>query len=206
MEVDMMEVIIKGKRVQTEKNSCLDNVSEWISETLAAGHLDIRHVIQSLDKLGKYLISKEEFLISELMELGFSRDEALQIKRDALSVLSSEELFKKIKRELGGLPFEINRLSSREDEFEGWLPVGVLGHVTSSNDAMLPFFSSVEGILTGNINVIKPGSGAHKIAMAMIEKLCEIDECLCPYFYVFPLSSKDEDILKEMWFGKPCTP
>ncbi len=195
----MMEVMIQGKRVQTEKNACLNNVNEWISETLAEGTPDIRRVIKSLDQLGNYLITEEEFLIPELMELGFSRDEALRIKKDALPVLSSEELFKKIKRELGGLPFEISRLSSREDEFEGWMPVGVLGHVTSSNDAMLPFFSSVEGILTGNINVIKPASGAHKIAMAMIEKLCEIDESLCPYFYVFPLSSKDEDLLKAMF-------
>ena len=100
---------------------------------------------------------------------------------------------------MGGLPFEITRLSTREEEFEGWMPVGVLGHVTSSNDAMLPFFSSVEGILAGNINVIKTASGAHKVAMRMIEKLCEMDESLCPYFYVFPLSSKDEEMLKAMF-------
>ena len=123
----------------------------------------------------------------------------MQVKKESLAVLSAEELFKKVKRELGELPFEIARVSTREEEFEGWMPVGVLGHVTSSNDAMLPFFSSVEGILTGNINVIKTASGAHKVAMTMIEKLCEMDESLCPYFYVFPLSSKDEDLLKAMF-------
>ena len=64
---------------------------------------------------------------------------------------------------------------------------------------MLPFFSSVEGILTGNINVIKPASGAHRIAMAMIEKLCQLDESLGEYFYVFPLSSKDEELLTSMF-------
>lgn len=194
-----MEVIIKGKRIQTEKINCLNNVSEWINETLSKGTLNVRRTIKALDELGQYLINNEDFLLSELCELGFSREEALQIKKDSLGVLSAEELFKKIKRELGGLPFEINRLSTREDEFEGWMPVGVLGHVTSSNDAMLPFFSSVEGILTGNINVIKTASGAHKVAMTMIEKLCEIDETLSPYFYVFPLSSKDEALLKEMF-------
>lgn len=194
-----MEVIIKGKRVQTEKSTCLTNVNEWINETLSAGTLNVRRAIKALDELGQYLINNEDFLLPELCELGFSIEEAIQIKKDSLGVLSAEELFKKIKRELGGLPFEINRLSTREDEFEGWMPVGVLGHVTSSNDAMLPFFSSVEGILTGNINVIKTASGAHKVAMTMIEKLCEIDESLSPYFYVFPLSSKDEALLKEMF-------
>lgn len=194
-----MEAIIKGKRIKIEKAVCLNGVNESISETLASGLPDIRRVVKSLDKLGQYLANEETFLLPELMELGLTKEEALQTKKESLAVLAAEELFKKIKRELGGLPFEINRLSSREDAFEGWMPVGVLGHVTSSNDAMLPFFSSVEGILTGNINVIKTASGAHKVAMTMVEKLCEIDESLCPYFYVFPLSSKDEDLLKSMF-------
>ncbi len=194
-----MQVIIKGKRTEVEKSCCLYGVSESIAETLGLDSPDIRRVISSLDKLGQYVATDEQFLVSELMELGLSYEEALQTKKDSLAVLSKEESFKKIKRELGELPFEISRLSTREEAFEGYLPVGVLGHVTSSNDAMLPFFSSVEGILTGNINVIKTASGAHKVAMAMVEKLCEIDESLCPYFYVFPISSKDEDLLKAMF-------
>lgn len=194
-----MEVIIRGKRTQVEKSCCLGGISEQIAETLALGVPDIRRVIDSLDRLGKYLVEEEEFLLPELMELGFSREEALQIKKDSVPILTAEELFCKIKRELGELPFQISRLDTREEEFEGWMPVGVLGHVTSSNDAMLPFFSSVEGILTGNINVIKTARGAHKVAMAMIEQLCRMDERLCPYFYVFPLSSKDEELLTALF-------
>lgn len=194
-----MEFIIRGLKTELEKENCLVGVDQLIAQDLAKGTPDIRRVIDSLDKLGKYIVSDEEFLVPELMDLGFSRTEAIQIKAESIAVLSADELFKKVKRELGGLPFEINRLSSREDEFEGWMPVGVLGHVTSSNDAMLPFFSSVEGILTGNINVIKTARGAHGVAMRMVEKLCEIDETLCPYFYVFPISSKDEELLRSMF-------
>ena len=194
-----MEVIIKGKRVEVEKASCLNGVEDFIMETLASGVPDVRNVIASLDKLGQFVVNDEEFLVSELMELGLSREEAIQTKKESYPVLAGEELFKKIKRELGEFPFEISRVSTREEEYEGWMPVGVLGHVTSSNDAMLPFFSSVEGILTGNINVIKTATGAHKVAMAMVEKLCEIDESLSPYFYVFPFGSKDEEALKAMF-------
>ena len=194
-----MEVIIKGKRVEREKASCLQGVEQSILETLAVGVPDTRQVIAALDRLGQFVMDDPEFLVSELMELGQSKEEALQTKKDAYAVLSAQEAFKKIKRELGELPFEIGRLSTREEAFEGWMPLGVLGHVTSSNDAILPFFSSVEGILTGNINVIKTAAGAYKVAMAMVEKLCEIDESLRPYFYVFPISSKDEVLLKEMF-------
>lgn len=194
-----MECIIRGRKTELEKERCLDGVYEHITEDLAAGAPDIRRVIESLDKLGNYLLENEEFLLPELMELGFSRDEAKQIKEESVPVLSAEELFRKIKRELKELPFEITRLSTREPQLEGWMPVGVLGHVTSSNDAMLPFFSSVEGIITGNINVIKTASGAHKVAMTLVEKLCELDASLCPYFYVLPLSSKDEELLSAMF-------
>ncbi len=194
-----MDCIIRGIKTKLEKERCLDGVNENITKDLAAGVPDIRKVIESLDKLGAYLMDNKGFLIPELMELGFSKEEAVRIKEESVPVLSAGELFRKIKRELGELPFEISRLSTREQEFEGWMPVGVLGHVTSSNDAMLPFFSSVEGILTGNINVIKTASGAHKVAMRLVEKLCELDESLRPYFYVFPLSSKDEELLSSMF-------
>ena len=194
-----MEFIIRGKKTVLEKENCFNGINEQINKDLSNGTLDVRRAIASLDKLGHFVAEDESFLVPELMELGFSKDEALQIKKDSLAVLSEKELYKKINRELGGLPFEISRMTSREEQFEGWMPIGVLGHVTSSNDAMLPFFSSVEGILTGNINVIKTASGAHKVAMKLIEKLCSEDESLCPYFYVFPLSSKDKELLTELF-------
>ena len=68
-----MEVIIKGKRTQTEKINCLDNVNQWINETLSKGTPDIRRAIKALDKLGQYLINNEDFLLPELCELGFSK-------------------------------------------------------------------------------------------------------------------------------------
>lgn len=194
-----MEFIIRGKRKELTKEECFCGINDCIVNDLSIGTLDIRKAILSLDKLGHFVADDAQFLVPELVELGFSAEEALQIKKDSLAVLAQEELYKKIKRELGGLPFEISRQTTREQQFEGWMPVGVLGHVTSSNDAMLPFFSSVEGLLTGNINVIKTASGAHKVAMKLVEKLCEYDESLCPYFYVFPLSSKDKELLTELF-------
>ena len=46
-----MDVIIKGKRIQTDKNNCLNNVSEWINETLSQGTLNVRRAIKALDEL-----------------------------------------------------------------------------------------------------------------------------------------------------------
>lgn len=90
-----METIIRGIKKDLEKEKCLEGVYESIMQDLALGAPDIRRVIASLDQLGAYLAAHEEFLIPELMELGFSRDEALQIKEESVPVLSAKELFKK---------------------------------------------------------------------------------------------------------------
>lgn len=194
-----MECIIRGKREDLDKKECLRGVEQTLGHDLAAGPPDIRRVIASLDRLGEYIAGDPEFLVPELMDYGFSREESLQIKKESRTVLCSDELFRKVKKELGELPFDIKRVYTREEEFEGWMPVGVLGHVTSSNDAMLPFYSAVEGILAGNINVIKTASGANRVAMRVIGKLCEMEPFLCPFFYVFPFSSRDQDLLREMF-------
>ena len=55
-----MDVIIKGKRIQTDKNNCLNNVSEWINETLSQGTLNVRRAIKALDELGDKAIGLAE--------------------------------------------------------------------------------------------------------------------------------------------------
>ena len=91
-----MEVIIKGKRVDTQKENCFENIDALIAQTLSDGTPDIRRVIKSLDKLGKYMVNDKHFLIPELTELGFTEAEAHQIKEEALPVITEEELFKKM--------------------------------------------------------------------------------------------------------------
>ena len=89
-----MDCIIRGIQTKLEKERCLDGVNENITKDLAAGVPDIRKVIESLDKLGAYLMDNKGFLIPELMELGFSKEEAVRIKEESVPVLSAGELFK----------------------------------------------------------------------------------------------------------------
>ena len=96
-----MEFIIRGKKTVLEKENCFNGINEQITKDLSNGVLDIRKAISSLDKLGHFVAESETFLVPELMELGFSKDEAMQIKKESLAVLSEKELYKKIKREQG---------------------------------------------------------------------------------------------------------
>ena len=80
-----MEFIIRGKKAELQKENCFYGINEQINKDLSNGVLDIRRAISSLDKLGRFVAEDESFLVSELMELGFSKDEAMQIKKDSLA-------------------------------------------------------------------------------------------------------------------------
>ena len=78
-----MEFIIRGIRTELTKENCLEGINEQIIKDLSNDTLDIRKTISSLDKLGRFVAEDKCFLVSELMELGFSEEEAMQIKKDS---------------------------------------------------------------------------------------------------------------------------
>jgi hypothetical protein len=70
-------------------------------------------------------------------------------------------------------------------------PLGVLFHITAGNVDGLPFVSLLDGLLTGNINIIKLPKEEGGITVSLLEELFKIEPCLKEYVYVFDYSSKD---------------
>ena len=56
--------------------------------------------------------------------------------------------------------------------------------------AGLPAFTAVEGLLTGNINLVKLPRGDQGLTLAVFQKLTELEPRLAPYLYAFDLSSR----------------
>lgn len=195
-----MDFIIRGK---LEKNcntaDVLSKVDNYLLEDLDKCHVKYSTIINALDKLGSMLVTDSKLLMPELLEYGLSEEQATLTKKEAYSILNKESINRKVSREIGDKFGITKRISPNENIFEKWQPLGVLGHVTSSNDALLPFFSSVEGLITGNINIIKPANNAEKIVMKLVELICEIEHELSPYYYVLPLSSKEKEYLKTVF-------
>lgn len=199
-----MDCIVRGRRVDfSNPDAVLAGLEQRIAADLAATAEDapahIRRTIAALDRLGGRLKAEENFLAAELASVGLSPEEMREARDGAATILDAEALHRKIRRELGGLPLEITRVSAREKALEGWIPLGVLGHVTSANDAMLPFLSAVEGLITGNINVLKTARNAEAVAVSLVEALCEIEPALAPYLHIYPLSSHQEEHLKRLF-------
>ena len=77
-------------------------------------------------------------------------------------------------------------------------PLGVLLHIAPGNMAGLPAFTAVEGLLTGNINLVKLPHGDKGLTLAVFQKLTELEPRLAPWLYAFDLSSKYTGIIKAL--------
>lgn len=191
-----MELLFRGEYINDGKiEDYINKLEETLVDDLANNDLSLRETIDALAALGKKLLADDGFLMPELRDTGLTEEEAKEAKQGAAAILDREALYKKVKRELFETPFELAKRNPKDGQLEGWMSLGVLGHVTSSNDAVLPFLSAVEGLLSGNINVVKTARGSSGVAIAMAKELCAICPKLSAYMYIFPISSKQKELL-----------
>ncbi|MGW2229504.1 acyl-CoA reductase [Streptomyces formicae] len=92
------------------------------------------------------------------------------------AALARTALERKLRRELGGIaPGRLTRPDARETVFETWAPVGLLAHVAPGNAAAVAPLSVVEGLLAGNVNVLKTSSGDTPFALHLLAELAAAD-------------------------------
>lgn len=77
-------------------------------------------------------------------------------------------------------------------------PLGVLLHVGAGNMEGLPAYSAVEGLLAGNINLLKLPENDNGISSFLLRRLAAIEPRLRPYLYVFRISSADQAAMKRL--------
>lgn len=120
-----------------------------------------------------------------LEQMGLSAHEIDERKQEAAAMLSRSSLKRKIQMELG----------------EDWhsrklFPLGVLLHIGAGNMDGLSAYSVVEGLLVGNINLLKLPEGESGISGFLLSELTAIAPELKPYIYVFDVPSSDEESMK----------
>ena len=140
-------MIFAGGRLlpDSEVNPVLGYLGEEIAQTLSGPPLEADTVLDALEALGAELDSGAlDGLIAQYAPPGAK--EELDRVRPQISRAALEE---RLALELGGLagPRPFGRSQVR--------PLGVLLHIAPGNMAGLPAFTAMEGLLTGNINLVK---------------------------------------------------
>lgn len=90
--------------------------------------------------------------------------------------LGRRELTRKLRRELGSAtPGRLNRADPRETVYEAWAPVGLVAHIAPGNSATVAPLSIVEGLLAGNVNILRTSSSDTLLTQHLMAELAALD-------------------------------
>ncbi len=78
------------------------------------------------------------------------------------------------------------------------LPLGVLFHIAAGNVDGLPAYSVVEGLLAGNVNILKLPQADEGLSVLLLKALVEEAPALTDYVYVFDTPSDDIPAMERM--------
>lgn len=110
----------------------------------------------------------------------------------ALRLLEPESLRRKMALELGPDPADVPlpRPGGAPIQRRRY-PLGVLLHIAAGNVEGLPAYSVVEGLLAGNINILKLPSLDRGASLLLLRELTAIEPALREFVYVFDVPSTD---------------
>ena len=189
-------ILFDGKTYESsEQDRLLTELENKIPEILAKKQLSPEVVIEAVECL------KNDLLADKFDELlaSFPADVVDTYKAQAEVLLSKEHLHQKLDTELGNT-FEyttgyikgFNQIRVRK------MPLGVLFHIAAGNMDFLPAYSLAEGLMTGNINILKLPSADNGLSLKLIMQLIEYRPDLKDYIYVFDTSSSDIQGMRKM--------
>ena len=191
---------VNGKIIsEAECDAILERIDEMLMDTLQKPRLDIDLVINACDTIIRNIDGLD--VVKRLPELGVSPVLAEMYMKQIGQMLSAEAIRERMRIELGGnydKPGTLTYAHSGATAVQTIAPLGVLLHITAGNVDGLPFISLLDGLLTGNINIVKLPKEEGGITVSLLEELFRIEPTLKEYVYVFDYSSKDIHAMRKL--------
>ncbi len=160
--------------------------TDWLSklETLdgsielcLAENFELDRFIESCDLFSLEL--KKDSLIQSRLITSLSEKEGLSLQSSKDTILSiagfisKKQMKFKITNELGSLtPFASRRMAADGAVFEKWEPLGLVIQILSGNDHALPILSGFEGLMSGNLNILKLSHQSSTFTMDFFYEFC----------------------------------
>ena len=178
----------------------IKNLDKYILKAKEAQPLNAATVISACDKLSSKLSEDD---IKLLIDMGVPQYKAEQEFRLLKLMLSKEYLENRLKTEFG-----TSETYEYEEEYKPcgydvkvrhkFVPLGTLFHISAGNVELLAAFSIIEGLLTGNINIVKLASSDDGLSVMLLKKLIDIEPLLKSFIFVFDIVSDDIKTLKKI--------
>ena len=158
-------------------------------ETIAGQSIDRETVVAACDALACRAEAGDYDSVLQPFLAAFSIDPARF--REALFLFKREALSYKLAVELG--PEDLPDLTppGRAPIRRRRMPLGVLFHMAAGNVDGLPAYSVVEGLLAGNVNILKLPAQDRGASLLLLRELVRLEPRLRDFVYVFDVPSTD---------------
>ena len=191
-------ILSNGTLYETaEQNRLLDGLEQQINATRASLALDSETVIRAVGILRRRVL--EGAFRNQIAD--FLTDSPEHYIRLAADFMDADSLRYRMAREFGQNfaaeehitpPYGVDGATVR------FLPLGTLFHIAAGNMDGLPAFSVLEGLLTGNVNILKLPQADNGLTVEIFRHLIEIEPTLAPFIHVFDTPSSDVAAMKRM--------
>jgi len=186
----------------SEFEARLASLGEVTAQALAEG-LPTARVLDACAALGERLreSSAERQAALGILQAdhGLAPAEAVAQLEEIAAFLGRDGLEEKLRRELGSIdPLTPTRIGFRVDAFECYAPLGILAHVAPTNAATVGSLSVVEGLLAGNVNLLKTGGQDSLLAQHILAALgaCDPSGGVARHIIAARIPSRDEARLR----------
>ena len=153
--------------------------------------LETETVIRAFDALARRVLAGEfDDVVRPLLEaFGIGEDQFREMAR----LFCREGLERKCALELADPPILLEGNVLRERR-----PLGVLLHIAAGNVDALPAYSVAEGLLAGNVNILKLPMGDSGLSVRLLHELVKTEPRLGEYLYVFDVPSLETETLRRL--------
>ena len=181
----------------SRQDEILAGLEERINGVRGGEPLDPEVVIDAFDRVSRRV---EDGEFDALIE-AFGLEAAWEYKAQAVKMLRRESLEYRLRRELpGGLgpqaaeaaPLGLETVSVCR------MPLGTIFHIAAGNVDALPAFSAAEGLITGNVNILKLPQADDGLSIKILKALTDEEPRLAPYIHVFDTPSSDVAAMLKM--------
>ncbi|MBE5864591.1 MAG: acyl-CoA reductase [Lachnospiraceae bacterium] len=171
---------------------CIDTVSkrESVAE-MAVMVMNACGVMEERIRTGVY-----DDILNPLLQRGVFTEAQLA---EALEYFDHENMVAKYWTELGVLMDHMPEYNDKGVRITRRMePLGVLFHIAAGNAQGLPFYSVIEGMMAGNVNILKLPSADDGLSVMLLHKLIQIEPKLAPYVCVLDVPSTNVEVMKRL--------
>lgn len=172
----------------SRQEEILSQLAGRIHTTRETQTLSCSQVIDALGRVSHRLAAGE---FTQTLGDAFLRSQV----QFAARMLSRDALMLKVNTELGEYweqPRRIGEICART------VPLGVVMHIAAGNMDALPAWSVIEGLLTGNINLLKLPQADSGLTFRFFRELIEESPVLRDFIYIFDTPSTDVAAMQRM--------